>query len=445
MFKNLLTFNYYLKQKSLYFGLFLLTKIISLLQINLINYKLVSNKINEKNFIILLIIFSIFKIILSIIYGDNSYEWEWSTIVKNLQEDFSFSYYEIEGKKIPTAYMPPLYVYVVYGLSTIGFSELITVKIILVLQCFFSAISIFFFYKILRKFFDNKISMIFSLIYFLYPLNFYSSTQISSVSIQISIFIFFLYYYLSAKTNLDFFKLGIFSGLALLTRGEFGLLLFILLLFKIISKSIQFKNFVLLILVIFFITSPTLIRNYLVFDELVLTKSSGYNLWRGNSENLNINGENIETWEIRQEKEKIKNKLFIENNLNKYEIYVDKMYLDIAKKNIFNDPFKYFFHYINKIFAFSFFNFYSDYPNNFHPLVVIPEIIVSILGISGIILNILSKKINYEFLLITFYYLALIPVFFILPRYKLFILPMYMFYSCYFFTFLSSRIFSKKQ
>jgi hypothetical protein len=263
--------------------------------------------------------------------------------------------------------------------------------------------------------------------------------------LQISIFILFLYYYLNTKTNLDFIKLGIFSGLALLIRGEFVLLLFILIIFKIIFKSIKFKNLFLLILVTFFIISPTLIRNYLVFDELVLTKSIGYNLWRGNSETLNINGENIETPEILEEIEKLKNKLLAENNLNEYEIYLDKVYLDIVKKNIFSDPVKYFFHYINKVFAFSFFNFYSDYPNNFHPLVVIPEIIVSILGISGIILNILSKKINYEFLLITFYYLALIPVFFILPRYKLFILPMYIFYSCYFFTFLSSRIFSKKQ
>jgi 4-amino-4-deoxy-L-arabinose transferase-like glycosyltransferase len=404
-----------------------------------------SNKINKNNFIIILIFFSIFKIILAIIYGDNNYEWEWSTIVKNLKDDFSFSYYEIEGKKIPTAYMPPLYVYFVYVLANIGFSEFITVKIILILQCFFSAISTFFFYKILHKYFDKEISIIFSLIYFFYPLNFYSSTQISSISLQISIFILFLYYYLNTKTNLDFIKLGIFSGLALLIRGEFVLLLFILIIFKIIFKSIKFKNFFLLILVTFFIISPTLIRNYLVFDELVLTKSIGYNLWRGNSETLNINGANIETPEILEEVEKLKNKLLAENNLNEYEIYLDKVYLDIVKKNIFSDPVKYFFHYINKVFAFSFFNFYSDYPNNFHPLVVIPEIIVSILGISGIILNILSKKINYEFLLITFYYLALIPVFFILPRYKLFILPMYIFYSCYFFTFLSSRIFSKKQ
>ena len=121
------------------------------------------------------------------------------------------------------------------------------------------------------------------------------------------------------------------------------------------------------------------------------------------------------------------------------------MYFDIAKKNIFSNIGKYFVHYINKLFAFSFFNFYSNYPNNFHPLILFPEVIISTFGILGIIFNIFSKKINYEFLIITFYYLALIPIFFILPRYKLFIFPMYIFFSCYFFTFLSNKIFSKKQ
>ena len=45
-----------------------------------------------------------------------------------------------------------------------------------------------------------------------------------------------------------------------------------------------------------------IIRNYIVFNDFVITKSSGYNLWRGNSLSKNINGENIETYEIIKEK-----------------------------------------------------------------------------------------------------------------------------------------------
>ena len=403
------------------------------------------NKINKKNFFTLLLSLSILKFIVAIIYGDNSYEMEWGIIVNNLLNDFSFSYHEIEGQKVPTAYMPPLYAYIIYCVSILGFSEFITVKIILFLQCLFSGLSIIFFYKILLKIFNEKYSITFSLIYFLIPINFYSATQISSVSFQISIFIFFLYYYLTAQTNFSIIKLGFFSGMALLIRGEFWLLFLILIFFKIITNKINLKNLCFLMLVVFIIISPILIRNYIVFNDFAITKSSGYNLWRGNSLSKNINGETTETFIIEEEKKKIQHKLIQSNNLSKYEIYLDQMYLDIAKNNILNDPIEYIKHYINKFFAFSFFNFRSNYPNNFHPLILIPEILISFFSILGILQNIFSKKINYELLIITFFYLMLIPIFFVLPRYKLFIFPMYIIFSCYLFAFLSNKIFSKKQ
>ena len=403
------------------------------------------NKISKENFILLILFLSILRFGIAFIYGDSTYEMEWGVIVKNLLSDSSFSYHEIDGQKIPTVYMPPLYVYLIYIVTFFGFSEFATVKIILFFQCLFSGISIFFFYKILLNLFNERYAVLFSLIYFLIPLNFYSATQISSVSFQISIFIFFFYYYLNAKTNFQFIILGIFSGLAILIRGEFWLLFLILTFYKIVTGKIKLTKLFHLIFITFLIISPTIIRNYIVFDKFVLTQSSGYNLWRGNSLSKNINGENVEIYEIKKKKEEIKNKLIELNEIEKYEIYLDKLYFNIAKANIFNDPIKYIGHYINKFFAYSFFNFFSNYPNNFHPLIIIPEIVISLFGILGILQNIFSKKINYELLIITFFYLALIPIFFVLPRYKLFIFPMYTIFSCYLFAFLSNKIFSKKQ
>lgn len=403
------------------------------------------NKINKKNFIVLIILLSILRFCIAYIYGDSTYEMEWGVIVKNLISDFSFSYHEIDGQKIPTAYMPPLYAYLVYTVSLLGFSEFITVKLILFFQCLFSGISIFFFYKILLNLFNERYAVLFSLIYFLIPLNFYSATQISSVSFQISIFIFFLYYYLNTQTNLQFIILGIFSGLAILIRGEFWLLFLVLTFYKIILSKLNLTKLFLLIFITSLIISPVIIRNYIVFDKFVLTQSSGYNLWRGNSLSKNINGENIETYEIEKGKKKIQNQLIELNEIEKYEIYLDKLYFDIAKENIFDDPIKYIVHYINKFFAYSFFNFFSNYPNYFHPLIIFPEIIISFFGLLGFLGNVFSKKKNYELLIITLFYLTIIPVFFVLPRYKLFIFPMYIIFSCYLFTFLSNKIFSKKQ
>ena len=58
------------------------------------------------------------------------------------------------------------------------------------------------------------------------------------------------------------------------------------------NKKMISKFFIPLIISILVIT-PTLLNNYSKFDEIILTKSFGYNLWRGNSEKLNINGSNF--------------------------------------------------------------------------------------------------------------------------------------------------------
>jgi hypothetical protein len=60
------------------------------------------NIINKKIFFVILIIFSFFKFFFAFVYGDHFYEMEWSIIVKNLIEDFSFSFHEIDKQKIPT-------------------------------------------------------------------------------------------------------------------------------------------------------------------------------------------------------------------------------------------------------------------------------------------------------------------------------------------------------
>ena len=404
-----------------------------------------SNFINQKNFFILLVFFTIVKIIFSNFFGDKILVDEWFIIINNLNNHQTLGYHTINDRVIPSVYMPPLYIYIIYFFNLTNFSEFISVKIILFLQCIVSGISIYYFFKILKLYFSEKISLLISLAYFFYPLNFYSSSQISSVSFQVSFFIFFIYFYLAAKTQKQFFLLGVFSGLMTLIRGEFWLLLVLLFFLKFFKKSISFKNFIITLVTLTIIISPTLIRNFITFEQIVLTKSSGYNLWRGNSKTFNVNGEKEDTGSILEFKKNLKKELFKKNETHKYEIIADNYYFEIALKNILKDPSEYFLHYIKKLFSFAVFNPFSNYPNYFHPLVFIPEILISCIALTGIIKNIFSKYRSYEFLLITLYYLFIIPIFFVLPRYKLFILPLYFIFISYFFAFLSKRIFSKKQ
>jgi hypothetical protein len=197
------------------------------------------------------------------------------------------------------------------------------------------------------------------------------------------------------------------------------------------------KNYFITFLVTLAVVFPVLLKNYKIFDQIVITKSFGYNLWRGNSEDLNINGNFYDTRELEA--------VFIKSgeNINKFDLYTDNFFFIKAKENLVNNPYKYIKHYLNKLFAFSIFNYASNYPNYYNPLIFIPEIIVSIFAILGIINNILKNR-DHELLILTLYYLALIPIFFILPRYKLFILPLYFIFAFQFFFHLIN-IFSKKQ
>ena len=394
-------------------------------------------KINYYFFSYLVLFLTVIKIVFSFYFGDDRIDMEWRIIYENLIKFGEFSYHQIDGTRLPTVYMPPLYPYFLYSFSFLGLDQFTTTKLILSVQCILSLISLFFFYNILRKFFDEQKSYFISIIYFIFPINFYAASQISSVSIQVFCFISFIYFLLYLRSLKDYILLGFFSGLLILVRGEFWLLFIIVILFKTLTNIKKVNYFLLSLLVSLLVISPVLIKNYKIFDQIVITKSFGYNLWRGNSIELNINGNFHEMTGLKED--------FIKSgeDISKFDLYVDNFFLKKAKENLAENPFKYMKHYLNKFFAFSIFNYESNYPKYFNPLIFIPEIFISLLAILGIIINIIKNK-DYELLILILYYLALIPVFFVLPRYKLFILPFYFIFAFQFIFYLSN-IFSKKQ
>jgi hypothetical protein len=234
--------------------------------------------INKKFFFTLLFISTLIKIIFSYYFGDDLIEKEWGIINYNLINFGEFSYYLINGERIPTIYMPPLYSYFLYLFSFLELSEFVTVKIILFIQCVISSISIMIFFSLLKIYFSDRNAYLISILYLFYPLNFYSPSQISSVSLQVFLLIFFTYLVVVSKSYKSFLTLGIISGLLILIRGEFWLLFIILILLKIIQNK---KNIFKILLCLTFVTiiiTPKLISNYLKFDEIILTKSFGYNL-----------------------------------------------------------------------------------------------------------------------------------------------------------------------
>ena len=128
--------------------------------------------------------------------------------------------------------------------------------------------------------------------------------------------------------------------------------------------------------------------------------------------------------------------LYLEKN-KYYELNRDDIFLNEAKKNLIENPLRYFNLYLKKIFSFYFIDFNSTYPNYYNYFNIFPALIFGILSFPGLFIFFGKKNVKYNY--ITLYLLLnllIFSIFFILPRYKLIILPIQIIiasnFVCYF-------------
>ena len=110
--------------------------------------------------------------------------------------------------------------------------------------------------------------------------------------------------------------------------------------------------------------SPYLYRNFNTFDVITITKSSGFNLLKGNNPKSKVEGIGLfgdvegVVPEVRIELEK----LYAKGPIIKHDLEIDRILLDQAINFIKENPKKYSSLYI-KIFIFFFIDTNSTYPN----------------------------------------------------------------------------------
>ena len=376
----------------------------------------------------------ILRILLLNEYGDTELVNEWGTLFNNLKYNNILALRSFEGVLIPTVYMPPLYVYFIYlvDILILG-NEQYLVKTILFIQILLSGVSILIFYKINSLLFSKKISLISSYIFSFFPIYVYSSIQISSISIQIFLNLLFIFFILKImQKTIDYkiiIKLGVVSGLCILLRGEFILIFFFSLIFLKYTNLINLKNLCIIFLISLLTTSPYLVRNYINFEKITITKSFGYNLWKGNNVDSSVEGSEssiaFETGEIKDKITELK-----KNNL--YDFNYDKIFLDNAIGTIQDDPKLFIERYLKKFFSLTFLNLKSNYPGYYHPVNIIPIILLSIFFILSILFGYQKKSVYIYLILNLFLTVAIFSIFFILPRYKLIILPIQLILINYF-------------
>lgn len=407
-------------------------------------------EIKEKNFLIFIIFLNlIIKFLFFFYYRDLTLANEWSVMFKNLDNFGILSYHSTQTNQLPpNSYMPPLYVYIILIISNLNLFDLSLVNKVIIFQIILNTLSIIFVFYIFKNFFKKNILFFSIIIYAFYPLVIYSSVQISSTTITmflLSMFCFF--HFLRDNIYYKYVFFGITAGLLILIRGEFYLLYFIILIFELIKNKQNFTKLLLSLIISIVIISPYLIRNYNIFEKVIITQSIGYNLWRGNNPLSSVDSmvSHNFIYDSTVDKSKLSNLSdndfkslsllkkrvnSIDDNNIKYDLIRDNIFLDAFKINIRNEPIKYILLSCKKLLSFIFINFESNYENYYKLGVIVPEILISILSFYGFIYCLFNYRKNYFFINLFIYYSAVFSIFFVLPRYKLVILPA----LCYFAT-----------
>ena len=394
-------------------------------------------KLKEENLLlILLIIFSFFiRLPVIIIFGDVTVENEWEPLLYNLVNHKILSFEKFGNFFLPNLLMAPLYSYYLYIFSFLNLESENFILLILSTQIVLASISVGIFYKINKLFFSKKISFYSSLLFSLFPIYLYACSQISSVSLTVFLALLFYYYFFKLFSNTKFtniFLFAVMGGLLVLLRREFTLIVILSSFYLLFYSKISIKNILLIFLITLITISPYLVRNYLVFEKIIIHSSFGFNLWKGNNQNSKIEGSFIIPKTIQDKIDKIPKNKF-------YRFNFDEIFLNEAINNIKKDPDRYIILYLKRATSYFFVDFESFKSKDYNPVpnvnidILMPLLIPSyyipvvLLGITSLIGIFLSDKKSYRLnylIFILFFYIFVFSFFSIMPRYKLYIIPL---------------------
>jgi len=411
---------------------------------------------NKKINITIFLIFLTFAIRVPVIlaYGDSSLDHEWKHLVGNLILHGQLVYENIDGYLLPNLWMPPLYAYYIYIFSFLGLENENFIFLILLSQALLAAVSVIVFYKISEIFFSKKISVYSSLIFSLFPLHIYSSSQISSINLQVPLILLFIYFFFmieKSRKNISILIFSLLAGLNILLRVEFQAIFIFSITYLYIFFKIPIKKIFLIIFITLITVSPYLIRNYIIFEKITLAKTFGYNLWKGNHphamKNSLVEGSELFDENLKKKSAKIIGGFIILESIPRdinYRFEFNNFFLEQTKKNIKKEPINYLIFYFKKAASFILVDIKSSDPDYYNPLHYLPVLLFGITSLAGVALS-NKKSRGFNFLILIFFsYVFIFSFVSILPRYKLIILPLQLLFTNVLFRLIGEKYFQSK-
>lgn len=279
-------------------------------------------------------------------FGDRQIENEWGILVGNLLEHGAMTYHVVDGERVPSAFMPPLYVGLIWLVTqALGLgatfaapeSQRLIAITIEVLQLGFTLLSGWGIFRITARLSGSRDAALAAAVVFLsMPLVLVQSSQVSAAALHLMLVVFILHRIVVFGAGcrlLDAGIAGALMSLFLLARGEATLLLPV---FALAIGVAARGRRVAAIAVFLAAAAPApvtwLARNHAVFGRPApLTVVSGYALFRGHNPVTTADGREPEFAEIRRHFTALR-------ATRDYELQRDRVFRDLAVAHIREDP-----------------------------------------------------------------------------------------------------------
>jgi len=284
------------------------------------------------------------KIIYILIIQDNIVGIEDFTIAQNIVKYHQFSEFINLGG---TAFKLPVYPYLIsFFIWLLGEKGLVGVAIFQALLSFFSPILIF---RILKIFSQENIGLLAGFFFLFSPAYFLYSASIEATNIFIFLLLlwFLLYFRVWFGNNIEVKNIIIFGSLTtllFLTQVVIVPLALIMILALFTFKKINFGKFLILAFTCIILYSPWVIRNYYVFNQIVLSKTPAWqNIYYGFTPNGQLlddlklipmeHDNNI--YQMRDEIDELKMEKIYKNEVAKATQWKPYFFIKKALSNIF--------------------------------------------------------------------------------------------------------------
>ena len=229
----------------------------------------------------------------------NPNTWEFGEIAHVMRDGHGYTAVLADGVRVPSAYMPPFYPYLLTALwKALGESAVTYLSLELV-QAFLGVLLVLYVYRLGCVLFDLQVAYIAAAIVAVWPAFVYLCNEFHSISFYILLGVAAVYYLVRyievSRSWRDVVYLGACMGGLLYCRAEIIPLLAVyvcVLLWRCGWSS--WRQAAAIVVIAFTCISPWTIRNYRVFGHLVaVSTSAGANLWAGHNPRATGNS----TWE----------------------------------------------------------------------------------------------------------------------------------------------------